>query len=438
MARATDGTPQGKFIEFTKESVNEDMPLDQSGDFVGWIAMYNGKRVEIKKTEADGLYGAKVLAAQKLNVPKSKMGLLAIQPAHESVEELLLQKFGLMEDIKVGDVVKYSAKFLHNTGQYTGDVPFMTGTVLSIKGTTPTMAEIDWGKGHKTHALTTNLKPKNAPEPFEAVTGESLMKKYGLNETEEELGKRLSEKWLDEGKCDYRDKTGSISCFGGKAEKRVTGVYNDSESDTLSLCSDCAGRVAKDAKSHGYKVSMAGVAKESVVEAEEQAGSNLSADQAGASMPTPEAPKPVQGQPTTNDNESPVEYVRSQIKLDYPEEPMTSTALAFADSIVNDPQIYGHIRSLEWSGVYVSSATFLKQVKVVGDYNNFNPQVAQRLVDKFGDGAKYRLAREQAVVVYVTVRDTDKKHSMDGVKDLANAETVTLTKNPGEIKIWWK
>jgi len=57
-------------------------------EFAGWIAMYGGKKVEIKKSEAKDLYGAKMKAAQKLKVPKSKMGLLAIKPAHnESVEE---------------------------------------------------------------------------------------------------------------------------------------------------------------------------------------------------------------------------------------------------------------------------------------------------------------------------------------------------------------
>jgi|TARA_R110002074_G_scaffold33325_8_gene92768 hypothetical protein len=50
--------------------------------FAGWIAFYNNKRVEIKKTEACDLYGAKQLAIQLMKVPKSKTGLLAIAPAY--------------------------------------------------------------------------------------------------------------------------------------------------------------------------------------------------------------------------------------------------------------------------------------------------------------------------------------------------------------------
>ena len=48
----------------------------------GWVAIYNGKKVEIKKSEANDLYGAKMKAAKMLKVPKSKMGLLAIKPGY--------------------------------------------------------------------------------------------------------------------------------------------------------------------------------------------------------------------------------------------------------------------------------------------------------------------------------------------------------------------
>jgi hypothetical protein len=54
--------------------------------FAGWIAFYNNKRVEIKKTEACDLYGAKQLAIQLMKVPKSKTGLLAIAAAYEEVK----------------------------------------------------------------------------------------------------------------------------------------------------------------------------------------------------------------------------------------------------------------------------------------------------------------------------------------------------------------
>jgi hypothetical protein len=60
-----------------------DLPFDQSGKLVGWIAFYNNQRVEIKKSEAKDLWGAKQLAMQRMKVPKSKQGLVAIEPAYE-------------------------------------------------------------------------------------------------------------------------------------------------------------------------------------------------------------------------------------------------------------------------------------------------------------------------------------------------------------------
>ena len=49
----------------------------------GWIVFYNDKQLEIKKSEAKDLYNAKKLAIEKLKIPKSKQGLLAIEPAYE-------------------------------------------------------------------------------------------------------------------------------------------------------------------------------------------------------------------------------------------------------------------------------------------------------------------------------------------------------------------
>lgn len=52
-------------------------------EMAGWIAIYGGKRLEIRKEEAKDLWGAKQLAIKKLKVPKSKVGLLAIDVAYD-------------------------------------------------------------------------------------------------------------------------------------------------------------------------------------------------------------------------------------------------------------------------------------------------------------------------------------------------------------------
>jgi len=64
----------------------EEVEIDEK--FAGWIAFYNKEKLEIKpkKGEIDSLNDAKQAAIKHFKVPKSKQGLLAIEPAHEEVE----------------------------------------------------------------------------------------------------------------------------------------------------------------------------------------------------------------------------------------------------------------------------------------------------------------------------------------------------------------
>jgi hypothetical protein len=60
---------------------NEALSVNEAGDFAGWIAIFNGKKLEIDKSQAKDLYNAKLFAIKTLKVPKSKVGMLAIKPA---------------------------------------------------------------------------------------------------------------------------------------------------------------------------------------------------------------------------------------------------------------------------------------------------------------------------------------------------------------------
>ena len=68
------------------QEVRENIEIDEK--FAGWIAFYNKEKLEIKpkKGEIDSLHDAKQAAIKHFKVPKSKQGLLAIEPAHEEVE----------------------------------------------------------------------------------------------------------------------------------------------------------------------------------------------------------------------------------------------------------------------------------------------------------------------------------------------------------------
>ena len=66
--------------------VFEEVEIDEK--FAGWIAFYNKEKLEIKpkKGVIDSLNDAKQAAINHFKVPKSKQGLLAIEPAHEEVD----------------------------------------------------------------------------------------------------------------------------------------------------------------------------------------------------------------------------------------------------------------------------------------------------------------------------------------------------------------
>jgi hypothetical protein len=85
---------KGDYPELTVSMVEE---VEVAEKFAGWIAIYGGKQLEIKKSEADGIWPAKQLAIKHFKVPKSKLGLLAIAPAHEEVEKQTKLKEKIMD-----------------------------------------------------------------------------------------------------------------------------------------------------------------------------------------------------------------------------------------------------------------------------------------------------------------------------------------------------
>jgi hypothetical protein len=52
-------------------------------------------------------------------------------------------------EVKIGDCVAYSAKWLRNTGQVAGDIGHARGVVVALESPTPdwTLATIQWGNG---------------------------------------------------------------------------------------------------------------------------------------------------------------------------------------------------------------------------------------------------------------------------------------------------
>lgn len=66
----------------------------EGDELKGWIAIYKGKKLEIKlDKDADSLYGAKKFAMKELKVPNSKKGLLSIAPAYQGYDMKTFKTF---------------------------------------------------------------------------------------------------------------------------------------------------------------------------------------------------------------------------------------------------------------------------------------------------------------------------------------------------------
>jgi len=70
------------------------------------------------------------------------------------------------------------------------------------------------------------------------------------------------------------------------------------------------------------------------------------------------------------------------------------------ETLLEETRLVFNTGKPKWPGQFTDSKTFLQQAKIVGSYNNFNPYVAEEMVNFFGE-VQYRLAREYSVAVYV-------------------------------------
>ena len=77
-----------KKMKLDVKTIKALMKEDELNEADGWIASFRGKKLEITKKDAKDLYSAKQFAINKLKVPKSKQGYLAIAPAYYESTEL--------------------------------------------------------------------------------------------------------------------------------------------------------------------------------------------------------------------------------------------------------------------------------------------------------------------------------------------------------------
>ena len=130
-----------------------------------------------------------------------------------------------------------------------------------------------------------------------------------------------------------------------------------------------------------------------------------------------------------------------KLKAEYPEA-VVQTIIAYADTragrdalgIVRKKGEYSDlgylIRELDWDGVWTDAETFLDQCRIVHQYNEFNIEVANQLVDFFKD-KQFRLARESSVAVYIKPVDNE---AMNATNRFRQDET---RREGNELRLWW-
>ena len=113
---------------------------------------------------------------------------------------------------------------------------------------------------------------------------------------------------------------------------------------------------------------------------------------------------------------------------------LKDTLCAYADSAGIPFKVAEGIRNLDWNGEYTDAMTLAKQVQIVGEYNDFNPQVIGKVLLYCGFNAQYRLAREGSPALYIK----GWQGSIETLKAIAQADEADVYEGNGtEIRLWW-
>jgi hypothetical protein len=118
-------------------------------------------------------------------------------------------------------------------------------------------------------------------------------------------------------------------------------------------------------------------------------------------------------------------------QADIDQSSIDETKLAYSDSVKQGDY---STRNLDWAGKETNANTYLEQAKIVGSYNEFDPDIAQEVVNTFGDKATYRMGREGSVVTYVKGGNFPVP---TGTQEKLKADEFTHNQKTGEVRIWW-
>jgi len=222
------------------EGFSESVVIEAADDFAGWIAFFNGKKLEITKDEAKDLWGAKQLAIKKLNVPKSKQGLLAIAPA---VEESVVNEAEVDIYDEVGGLIEDLYSKLNDLAEETTDSTWRKAIQSIIKNVE--MVENNLGKASSKLGI---VPVRESEEMDEAsvvneaeVKSDDEFKEYAFTVLQKAFGKDFDEAKAQEvvdgilGKVDgdYGAAVGMLtaSLSESVSEKKADGTISDDEDE---------------------------------------------------------------------------------------------------------------------------------------------------------------------------------------------------------------
>ena len=178
---------------FSGPDFNEDGSFDESlnESCDGWIAFYQGKKLEIPKSEASSIYDAKQKAMKELKVPKSKTGLFHIHPAYnESFSE---------EIRRYSDVVPYEDRkywYFTTHGVQPGSIPKdlnvldiqegrndkgTLGTYVCLDGVLSTSELKEYDMIEKAPNMNESLQVKIAKEQLQRFAEGKMPSNWGVN-----------------------------------------------------------------------------------------------------------------------------------------------------------------------------------------------------------------------------------------------------------------
>lgn len=127
-----------------------------------------------------------------------------------------------------------------------------------------------------------------------------------------------------------------------------------------------------------------------------------------------------------------------KLKRTYGKDVLVLTAIAYGDS-GHVGELLGRtsdsIRCLKWVGVWTDAKTFIKQCEIVVKYNNFDVDVAKRIM-KYFPGKEFRLGRENSVVIEIRPVD-EKEYKAIGEDQDGYFQHGRTSFNANILMVWW-